>query len=106
MRGLASDRFGLVVAIFLLCALISQKTPYFLNTTNFSNIGLAVSYVGIMTAGFTLVMIAGGIDLSIGAVAALSGQVFAYTLNGGTPMVLAILLAIGAGCCAASSTRC
>lgn len=96
-RGLASDRLGLTVAIVVLCVVISQKTPYFLGTTNFSNIGIAISYIGVMTAGFTLVMIAGGIDLSIGAVAALAGQVFAYTLNGGTPLGLALLLGLGAG---------
>jgi ribose/xylose/arabinose/galactoside ABC-type transport system permease subunit len=85
------------VAIVVLCVIISQKTPYFLDRTNFSNIGVAISYIGIITAGFTLVMIAGGIDLSVGAVAALAGQVFAYTLNGGMPMVAAVVLAIGAG---------
>ena len=84
-RGLASDQLGLIVAIAALCFFISRKTPYFFDTANFSNIGIAISYIGIITAGFTLVMIAGGIDLSVGAVAALSGQVFAYTLNAGTP---------------------
>jgi ribose transport system permease protein len=97
LRGLASDRAGLVFAILVLCAIISQQTPYFLNETNFSNIGVAISYIGIMTVGFTLVMIAGGIDLSVGAVAALAGQVFAYTLNGGTPMIVSVILALGAG---------
>lgn len=96
-RGLASDRLGLTVAIVVLCVFISQKTPYFLDTTNFSNIGVAISYIGIITAGFTLVMIAGGIDLSVGAVAALAGQVFAYALNGGAPTSVAIVLAVGAG---------
>jgi ribose transport system permease protein len=96
-RGLASDRLGLIVAIAALCIFISQKTPYFFETTNFSNIGVAISYIGIMTAGFALVMIAGGIDLSVGATAALAGQVFAYTLNNGAPILVAIALAIGAG---------
>jgi ribose transport system permease protein len=96
-RGLASDRVGLIVAIIVLCVFISQKTPYFFDRTNFSNIGVAISYIGIITAGFTLVMIAGGIDLSVGAVAALAGQVFAYTLNGGAPTVVAIVLAVAAG---------
>ena len=96
-RGLASDRLGLIVAIAALCVVISQKTPYFFDGTNFSNIGVAISYIGIMTAGFTLVMIAGGIDLSVGAVAALAGQVFAYTLNDGAPILVAIALAILAG---------
>lgn len=96
-RGLASDQFGLLVAIAVLCVFISQKTPYFFDRTNFSNIGVAISYIGIITAGFTLVMIAGGIDLSVGAVAALSGQVFAYTLNSGTPVLAAVVLAIAAG---------
>jgi ribose transport system permease protein len=96
-RGLASDRLGLIVAIAALCIFISEKTPYFFDRTNFSNIGVAISYIGIMTAGFALVMIAGGIDLSVGATAALAGQVFAYTLNSGVPFPVALALALGAG---------
>ena len=53
--ALASDQTGLVFAILLLCAFYTYKTPYFLNSTNFSNIGVAISYGGIMAAGFTLV---------------------------------------------------
>ena len=96
-RGLASDRVGLIVAIAALCVFISEKTPYFFDRTNFSNIGVAISYIGIITAGFALVMIAGGIDLSVGAIAALAGQVYAYTLNDGAPVGVAIALALAAG---------
>ncbi len=80
-RGLASDQAGLIVAIVALCLVYSLKTPYFLDSTNFSNIGVAISYGGIMAAGFALVMICGGLDLSISGVAALSGQALAFGLT-------------------------
>jgi len=99
-RGLGSDQSGLIFAILLLCAFYTYKTPYFLNGTNFSNIGVAISYGGIMAAGFTLVMICGGLDLSISGVAALAGQALAFGLTQGwsTAAAVTFALIIGAGC--------
>ena len=99
-RGLASDQTGLIVAIGVLCLVYAVKTPYFLDSANFSNIGVAISYSGIMAAGFTLVMICGGLDLSISGVAALSGQALAFGLTHGWPTAAAVTFAlvIGAAC--------
>ena len=99
-RGLAYDQTGLMIAIVVMCLVISWKTPYFFDTGNFSNLGVAISYGGIMAAGFTLVMICGGLDLSISSVAALSGQALAFGLTHGWSTAVAILfaLAIAAAC--------
>ncbi len=100
-RGLAgSNHAGLVLAIVALCAFFTYKSPYFLNADNFANIGVEISYGGIMAAGFVLVMVAGGIDLSISGVASLSGQglAFALTHGWGTIPSIAFALLIGAGC--------
>ena len=99
-RGLASDQAGLIIAIVALCLVYSLKTPYFLDSTNFSNIGVAISYGGIMAAGFALVMICGGLDLSISGVAALSGQALAFGLthNWSTAGAVTFALVIGAAC--------
>ena len=99
-RGLASDQAGLIVAIVALCLVYSLKTPYFLDSTNFSNIGVAISYGGIMAAGFALVMICGGLDLSISGVAALSGQALAFGLthDWSTAGAVTFALVIGAAC--------
>ena len=99
-RGLAADQMGLVAAIVILCVFYAFRAPYFLEGANFANIGVAISYGGIMAAGFALVMIAGGIDLSISGVASLTGQALAFALAHGWSTFLAISfgLLIGVAC--------
>jgi ribose transport system permease protein len=50
-------------------------TPYFLTFQNFVNIGQTLAVVGIVAIGETLVLIAGGVDISVGSVAALTGVI-------------------------------
>jgi ribose/xylose/arabinose/galactoside ABC-type transport system permease subunit len=99
-RGLAADQSGLVVAICALCIFYAYKSPYFFDSGNFANIGVAISYGGIMAAGSMLVMVCGGLDLSIAAVAGLSGQALAFGLTHQWPTAVAIgfALLIGAAC--------
>ena len=65
-----------VVILALLTALIACLEPRFLSPSNVSNVLLQVSIEGIVATGLTLVVLTGGLDLSVGAVAALSGVVF------------------------------
>ncbi|MEA3336031.1 MAG: ABC transporter permease [Chloroflexota bacterium] len=75
-RGLRVNNFVSLVVIFLIiCAVLSILSPYFLTLENFKNIGRTMPVVGIIAIGETLVLIAGGVDLSVGSVAALSGVV-------------------------------
>lgn len=65
-----------LLAIYLaLCIAFSILSPYFLTVNNFVNIGKTLSVVGIVAIGETLVLISGGVDISVGSVAALSGVV-------------------------------
>lgn len=76
-RGLGrlglGDSLGLLGIYAGLIAVLSWLSPYFLSLNNFLNIGVAVSTIGIIAVAMTLVIIAGGIDLSVGSVVALSG---------------------------------
>jgi len=77
----------------------SASTPHFLEASNLSNILESTSAISIAAFGMTLILLAGGIDLSVGSVVALIGVVAAklleeYSLGIG-PVVL-IALAIGA----------
>lgn len=63
---------GPLIGLILLCIVFSILSPYFLTTRNIVNIFSQVSDIGIMAAGATLVIIIGGIDLSVGAVLAFS----------------------------------
>lgn len=55
--------------------------PIFWRPMNLFNVMRQISEIGILATGMTLVIIAGGIDLSVGSLLALSGCVFAYTLS-------------------------
>ncbi len=63
---------GPILALLGLCLYLSLATPYFLTAGNLSNIARQTSISIILAVGQTLIIIGGGIDLSVGAVLALS----------------------------------
>jgi ribose transport system permease protein len=89
---------SIFVALGLLWVVLSFSSPYFFTTSNILNILLQSSVVGILAAGFTLVLISGEIDLSFTSVAALAGVVAAVIIvQDGVPVVLGIILVLGVG---------
>ncbi|GMU92709.1 MAG: sugar ABC transporter permease [Candidatus Hydrogenedentota bacterium] len=90
-----------VLTLLFVVALATMFSPYrdgypiFWNSTNLLNTLRQVSETGILATAMTLVIISGGIDLSVGSLLALSGTVFAYTfLNKGWPLHVAMLTAL------------
>ena len=80
--------------------LFSQLTPYFLTKSNLYNIGIQSSNVAIIAVGLTIVLIAAEIDLSIGAVQALTGSIAAVLIiQQGQPVWLGILVPLIVGPC-------
>lgn len=84
-RYLRSDQAGLMAALVVICIVFSVLSPFFLLPENALNVARASSYTGITAAITTLVLIGGGLDLSIGAVMALSGTICAQLLMVGVP---------------------
>ncbi|MDZ7289236.1 MAG: ABC transporter permease [candidate division KSB1 bacterium] len=84
-------RLAPIFSLLILAAILSWLSPYFLTLENLFAIGLQMSVVAIMALGQVIIIISGGIDLSVGSVLALSGVVACMTLRAGQPMVLAIL---------------
>ena len=85
------------VALAALLIFFSIASPYFLTQQNLLNIGLAVSISGIMAAAITVGLIAGQLDLSIGAVVGLSSVVTAIGIERfNLPAPLAVLLGLAA----------
>ncbi|MEO7913037.1 MAG: ABC transporter permease [Roseiflexaceae bacterium] len=86
--------------VFLLLLLfgiaLSFSTTTFFTSTNLINLALGFSWYAIAAFGATMVIIVGGIDLSVGSVMALAGIVSALALQGGLPLPIA--LALGALC--------
>jgi ribose transport system permease protein len=93
------SRQELVVFILLLlvCAVLSFQTDTFLTRGNLLNITRAFSWIAIAALGQSLVIIIGGIDLSAGAVMALSGLVSAICLEAGAPVPVAIVAGLLTG---------
>lgn len=90
---------GALVGLVILCLALFIATPRFLTGPNLLNIGIQVSTIAVMAFGMTFVIVAAGIDLSVGSVAALSAMGSSYAVTtAGLPDGLSIPvgLAIGA----------
>ncbi|WP_448536332.1 ABC transporter permease [Pseudothermotoga sp.] len=92
-------KYMIVLVLIGLMIFSGIVTPAFLKPRNILNIFWQTSYVGIIAIGITFVMIAGGIDLSVGSMLALLGA-FAITTsnklgNGVGPTLVSILLTYG-----------
>ena len=87
------------IAFVILIVALAVASPAFLTYTNIVNILRQISVVGIMAIGMTFVIATGGIDLSVGAVLALTGVISTSLVVDGsqTPLVLAILAGLGVG---------
>ena len=100
-NSLFASRLESLLVLVVLIVALSILSPYFLSVSNFLNILLATSTIGVLGFGATFVIAAAGIDLSLGSVLALSGVVGALSVNAlGLPWPVAIVacLAVGAFC--------
>ncbi len=86
---------GPLIGLILLCVFLSLSTDTFLTVRNLLNVMDQVTVLGVMAVGMTLVILIGGIDLSVGSVLALSGMVMGYLGNSlGWPFGIAIAIAL------------
>ncbi|KJS11363.1 MAG: ABC transporter permease [Hoeflea sp. BRH_c9] len=87
--------FGLLAIIILISVTMSFASPYFLTWSNMRAIMLSFSIEGIVVIGMTILLIVGGIDLSVGSVVCLSmvigGALFLSGFDPWTASVIAIL---------------
>jgi ribose transport system permease protein len=94
--AVAPQQVGLALALVLTIVLFATTTPYFFALDNAFNILRAASYTGVAAAIATLVLVGGGIDLSVAAIMALSGTISAGLIDAGWPVWAAIVVALGA----------
>ena len=81
LKKLSMERYAPLLALVVLVVLSEVLYPRFLEPQNILNILRQVSYTGIIALGMTFVIIAGGIDLSVGSMTALAGACAVLTLN-------------------------
>ncbi len=87
---------GLLFVIGVFCA-NNEVRPYFLTGANFKIILTQTVIVAICALGMTMIIISGGIDLSVGSVVALTGVVGATLILKSYPPALVVLLTVLAG---------
>ncbi len=75
----------------------SFASKYFFTKNNLLTVALQSSIIAIVAIGQTLVLITGGIDLSLGSVIGLSGVISSISMVEGFPIIVAILFGICAG---------
>lgn len=85
------------LALLAVGALISLFTPYFLTTNNLMGVFRSFSMTAIMSIGMVMVIITGGIDLSVGSALGLSSLVTALCFSFGMPTVLCVAAGLGVG---------
>jgi ribose transport system permease protein len=82
---------GIFGMLFVLCIVVAILNPLFLSVTNLQNTARLVGMFGIFSIGVGIVIITGGIDLSVGSLFALFGVILSFMLmKWGWPWPLAI----------------
>jgi ribose/xylose/arabinose/galactoside ABC-type transport system permease subunit len=88
---------GLVLALVVFSVAIWLKNHNYLGEANLINIGQSSVDIFIIGIVSTMVFVGGGLDLSVGSVYALGSVSCAMALTNGVPVVLSILIGLGAG---------
>ncbi len=102
MTRLPTDRLlvraiAAAVAIVVVVLLVGQFVPFFATTTNLSKVLLESAILSVAAFGMTLVLLTGGIDLSVGGVMSLVGVVEVSLVSSGIPWPAAVVVGLGVG---------
>ena len=97
-----ASEFSIGAALLILCIVLTCLSPYFLKIRNFKNVLSYVSISGVMSAGLTVVMLMGCMDLSQYSVMAMIGMYLGIMLNAGVnpfiTIILALIMGAAVGC--------
>src|ERR687889_300996 len=87
----------ILAAIVVEAVVFATITPQFLSVPNLINVALSIAITGILAVGMTMVILTGGIDLSVGSVVALAGVTAAMLAGKGAGVAGGALAAVGIG---------
>jgi ribose transport system permease protein len=95
---LSNQAVSMLLILIVMWFLLSLLSPYFFTVSNLSEITLQTAVIGIIAAGETLVILSGGIDLSVGSAFACSGVAggLVFQPTGNLWLTLAATLLTGA----------
>lgn len=87
----------ILLVLIILVVVLSFTSDIFLTEKNLVNIFRQISIIAIVGVGFTMMLISGGIDLSIGSVLAVSALICAMLMKAGISPIISILVALATG---------
>ena len=101
---MSRKELSVLALLVVLCVLVASRSPQFLSVTNIQNMARLIGTYGIFSIGVGIVIITGGIDLSIGSICALLGVLLSMMLvewrwpaGVAVPAILALGASLGAG---------
>ena len=95
-RLFKSSTVSIFLILLVMCAIMAFSSPAFMKITNILSTARSFSAIAIAGIGVSMVIITGGIDLSLGSVYGLAGVVSALCVVSGIPLFLSLLLGIAA----------
>ncbi len=98
-RLLQNEQAGLLLALILLCVVLSFLSPVFFTALNIKNVLRDAALVAIAGIGMVMVILLGEIDLSVGSVQAVAGIVAVAVLNSFSSVSVALAATLFAGAC-------
>lgn len=90
-------RYGTLLFLIFLIIFFSMNSSNFLTVKNLTNVLRQISIIGICTVGATMIILSGGIDLSVGSMIALTGVILAKLMVSGVSIPLAVAVALLVG---------
>ena len=91
----SSQAFWVFIALCVACIFLWVSTESFATTNNLYNITRNFTFVAVIALGTTIVIISGGIDLSVGSVLCLCSMILAVVMNAGYGIETGIAAALG-----------
>ncbi|MFS0774988.1 ABC transporter permease [Neobacillus sp. 3P2-tot-E-2] len=91
------SEYSVIIAFLVIFIAAALMNPRFLDINNQLNILMQVSIIGIVALGMTVVMLSGGIDLSVGSVLVFVGVISVLAMNATGSIFVAILTALVVG---------
>jgi len=91
----SSQAFWVFIAVCAACVFLSFATNSFATPNNLFNVTRNFTFVAIIALGMTIVIITGGIDLSVGSVLCLCSMVLAVVMHAGYGIEIGIAASLG-----------
>ena len=88
------NELWILIALIVICVILSFASPQFLSISNFFIIARQVSIIAVVAIGGTFAIISKGLDLSVGSMVALLGVIMASLIQNGFPVFTALFIGL------------